>query len=139
MKRILLLSAILPLACLTGCSTPKVMKANLTDDAHYYWLGSSSSNAKTIFNPTDEKVCLHVVFKPNFAFTPPTFTVEWIQPDNKVYLSKPVSTKYGSNQVLITELPIKDNEPSRLPGRWRVKLYRDENVLVNFPFTIDRI
>ena len=120
-----------------GCSTV-VQKANLSDDASYYWLGSSSGKTKTIYKITDEQVVLHVVFKPNFSLSPPSLTVDWIKPNNKIWLSRPVSTKYGNNSVLITSLPIKGNIPSTELGEWHVKLKKDGETLVEFPFIVEK-
>jgi hypothetical protein len=137
MNKKIVLSLITIAALLSGCSTV-VQTVNLSDDANYYWLGSSSSDTKTIFNANDEKVTLHVKFKPNFSWSIPTFTVEWIEPDSSVYLSRTVSTKYGNNSVLITSLPIKGNMPSRSLGEWRVKLKEEDAILVDFPFIIEK-
>jgi len=138
MKQMIRLSLITFTALIfSGCSTV-VQKANLSEGANYYWLGSASSETKTIYKTTDEKVTLHVVFKPNFSWSPPTFMADWIKPNNEIYLSIPVTTKYGSNQVLITSLPIKDNIPSKELGQWRVELKKENDVLVSFPFIIEK-
>lgn len=71
----LLAAAILALAG-AGCSI-KVRSAELSEDASYFWLGSTSSEPKTIYDTTDEQVTLHVRFHPNFVGQYRTFTVEW--------------------------------------------------------------
>lgn len=132
-----LLAVIFTLAALVACST-QVRSVALSDDATYFWLGSTSGYPKSIFSSEDEKVTLHVRFHPNFVGVYRMFTAEWVAPDGSVYLADPVSTKWGSNEALIVSLAVAGNEPSRMPGRWRVLrlLYQDEE-LVSRPFTIE--
>ncbi len=89
----ILVLALLPVAL--GCSTT-VKSVALSDDATYFWLGSTSSSVKSIYSVSDEQVTLHVRFHTNFVGSALRFTVDWIAPDGSVYLSDPVGIGHTS-------------------------------------------
>jgi hypothetical protein len=119
-----------------GCAT-RVVTVSLSTDPSYSWFGSSPGKYKRIFSTSDEKVTLRVVFDMNFVGAIRVFTVEWIGPDGDVYLSEPVRTKWGSNRILFADLYIFEREPSRMPGRWQVRLLYEDRELVSRRFTIE--
>jgi len=119
-----------------GCST-RVVTVSLSTDPSYHWLTSSPGKYKTIFSTSDEKVTLRVVFDTNVVGGSRVFTVEWVGPDGVVYLSEPVKTKWGSNEILLADLYIAENDPSRMPGRWQVRLLYKDDELVSRRFTIE--
>ena len=130
--------AAIALTLFLGCATSaKVVGTGLSKDATYFWLGSSASEAVSIFSTEDEKVTLRVKFAPNLVGWNWIFKVEWIGPSGEIYLQEPVKTKYGNNEILFAELPIANHEPSKMTGRWRVKLFDGEIELVNRSFTIE--
>jgi len=119
----------------SGCSTT-VKRAQLSADATYYWLGSSPSDAKSVFSTTDEKVTLTVEFQPNFVGGYRTFRVRWIGPGGELFLEEPTSTKWGSNESLIVSLPIAENLPATMPGDWAVELWYQSEQLLRRPFRV---
>lgn len=129
-------SALVLLTLLLGACSVYVIDASLGTDASYFLLGSSMAEKKTLFETTDEKVVLLVKFNNNLVASNRRFHVDWIDPDQRVYLSDPAGATWGNNQYLIAELGIANHEPSMMPGRWQVKLYMEEQLLVARTFRI---
>ena len=64
------------------------------------------------------------------------FMVEWLFPDDRIYLRKPVRRSATSDDMLETSMPIRGKAPGRHPGVWQVRLRRDGETLVSRYFEI---
>ena len=120
-----------------GCSTV-VEQVSLSKNPTYFVVGSNPGDYRDIFSVSDEKVTLRVVFAPNLVGGWRTFRVDWIAPDGSVFLSEPVKTRWGSNETLFASLHIADNQPARMPGKWSVRLFHEEEELISRSFVIER-
>ena len=125
-------------AILTGCSAEaiNVAEATLSDDATYAWLVSTTSEPKRRFLSTDEKATLTVTFSQNFVATYFFYEVEWIAPGDRVFRRTHTRTRWGTHRYLIVSLPIRDEEPARHPGQWKVRLYLHGRALLERSFEI---
>ena len=112
---------------LVGCSTLAVVDDNL----------AASGGPSTEFSIDDQAVTLSARFNTGLAADEPLM-VEWLLPDGKVYLRKPVSRSHGNDNVLETSLPVRGKGPARRPGIWQVRLWHDGRLLVNRSFEIHK-
>ncbi|NIM26858.1 MAG: hypothetical protein GTO67_06890 [Gammaproteobacteria bacterium] len=64
------------------------------------------------------------------------FFVEWLFPDGRLYLRKSVRRDPVRHDLLETSLPIRGSAPARHPGIWQVRLWRDNDKLVERSFEI---
>jgi len=123
---------------LAGCSAGalQVSEAGIGETASYFWLGSRLEGARERFSPADRRVTLAVRLAPNLIGYYQTFRVEWLAPGGGVYLRAPAFTRWGSHQELAVSLPIAGTPAARLPGRWKVRLFHGERLLVERTFEI---
>ncbi|MDX1431617.1 MAG: hypothetical protein R3286_04135 [Gammaproteobacteria bacterium] len=132
----LALPAALVLLLAAGCTEIRVVEDELSDDATYVVFGSVPDNPRTLFYTDDEQVTLSVLFDSNLVGYHKLFMVEWLFPDGRVYMRRPAKTKFGSHEVLITAMRIRDEPPSRRPGLWRVRLSLEGELLLERDFEI---
>ena len=112
-------------ALLAGCAEPALVDEDL----------SSGGAPATEFSIDDSSVTLRARFDGELAADAP-LTVEWLFPDGKVYLRKPVHRSYANPDVLETAIPVRGKAPARFPGEWHVRLWRGEDKLVDRSFEI---
>jgi hypothetical protein len=110
---------------LVGCAKPAVV-----DDR----LAAAGAPAED-FSIDDQTVTLSARFNTGLAANEP-FMVEWLFPDGKIYLRKPVRRSYERPDLIETSMPIRDKGPARYPGIWQVRLWRDGDKLVDRSFEI---
>jgi hypothetical protein len=110
---------------LAACSKP-----SLVDDS----LAAGGAPTKE-FSIDDQSVTLSARFSTNLAADDPLM-VEWLFPDGKIYLRKPVHRSVDSLDRIETSIPIYGKAPARYPGLWRVRLWRDGDELVDRLFEI---
>lgn len=85
----------------------------------------------TEFSADDERITLTARFEGGRPSG--RYTVEWLFPDGRVYLRKPVSADASG---ITTAIPVRGKAPSRNPGTWRVRLSRDGDPVVDRTFVI---
>ena len=108
----------------------------ISKGATSYWLFTEDKQPSTVFSVDDEQVTLHVKFAYNIVANTQTFRVTWFEPSGKPYVAGGVKTVYGSNDSLIVNLKIAGTTAALKPGRWRVKMHRGAEELVNREFTL---
>ena len=120
-----------PLRCalaavlLGGCAKPALLDENL----------SSAGAPATEFSSDDQSVTLSARFSAALAADAP-LKVEWLFPDGKVYLRKPVQRSFENPELVETAMPVRGKAPARFPGIWRVQLWRGDDKLVDRSFEI---
>jgi len=144
MRRRVLLSgsraalAFFALMFIMGCAT-QIEGDRISSDAELraWWWKAKVSPPKDIFSVQDEKVAYTVWFD-NAPAAWEKFRVTWVAPEGTVYRTDPVAVKDGFHDTVgIVTLPIRDNFPSRYPGEWRLKLYRNDSLLWEKVFLIE--
>ncbi len=110
---------------LVGCAKPAVVDDRLV---------AAGAPAED-FSIDDQTVTLSARFNAGLATNEP-FMVEWLFPDGKIYLRKPVHRSYERPDLIETSMPIRDKAPARYPGIWQVRLWRDGDKLVDRSFEI---
>lgn len=120
----------------TGCSTA-VRSAVLSKEASSYIVGSRTGIPTDLFSTTDERIVLRVQLGLNLGTFYRIYRIEWIQPDGSVFLDEPIENVLGNSTIIIASLPVASNQPSRLPGQWKVRLYYKEKRLTERTFTIE--
>ncbi len=110
---------------LVGCARPAVV------DDHLVAGGAPA----TEFSIDDRTVTLSARFDTGLV-ADERLMVEWLFPDGKVYLRKPVRRSYESRDLIETSMPIRGKAPARHPGIWHVRLWRDGDKLVERSFRI---
>lgn len=106
-----------------------VQDSGLTERVRSRWLPADKAHPKTLYTVTDEQVVYWAVMDPSLRTDYVTFRVEWIDPHGKVFTRKKVHLFWSINSSVVAKLPIRDNYPSRMPGDWKVRLYRGDSVL----------
>lgn len=118
-------------AVLAGCAA-QVRSHSLSNHAGvltaYYDVGS-----QTRFQRTDSVVTLTARLGWSLLETP--FKVAWVDPSGRVRLKENLRRIPGTDTVTAS-MPIRTAAAS-MPGRWRVRLYRGVNLLLEEPFTIE--
>ena len=129
---------VLWVTALSGCTKGdiRVTKSSISDDAAYWWLGSSPTDAKQVFSTEDEKVTLAVRFAHNFVGTYFEYRVDWVAPTGNVYLRAPTRTQWGSHHDLIVSLPVRGHPAASLDGGWKARLYLNDRLLVERDFAL---
>jgi hypothetical protein len=110
---------------LVGCSGPALLDDNLT----------AGGAPATEFSIDDQSVTLSARFDSALAPDAPLM-VEWLFPDGKVYLRKPVRRSHESPDLIETMIPVRDKAPARHPGVWHVRLWRGGDTLVDRSFEL---
>jgi len=110
---------------LVGCAKPTMVDDHL----------EAGGTPAVEFSVDDQSVTLSVRFNSDLAVDDP-FIVEWLFPDGKVYLRKPVRRSYDSPELIETAMPIRSKAPARYPGVWQVRLWRDGDRIVDRSFEI---
>ena len=101
-------------ALLAGCAKPSMVDDHL----------EAGGRPAVEFFADDQSVTLWARFDAGLA-ADDSFTVEWLFPDGKIYLRKPVRRSYESPDLIETAMPIRGKAPARYPGLWQVRLWRD--------------
>ena len=114
-------------ALLVGCSTLAVVDEHL----------AAGGGASTEFSNDDQAVTLTARFNTELAADEPLM-VEWLLPDGRVYLRKPVRRSHGNGDLLETSLQVRGKAPARRPGVWQVRLWHDGRLLVDRSFEIHK-
>ena len=92
---------------------------------------------RSVFSSNDEKVTLSVLFAHNYMGAFQWYKVEWIRPDGKVYLRKGTRSLFGRHDALEASMPIRDTPAAKFfPGKWQVRLYLEDRLLVEKAFEI---
>jgi hypothetical protein len=118
--RLLALPALF-VAVASGCGGASVVEDTLSDDPARLAAGAAPAVLKTVYVSDDDRVTLSVRFSSSVS-SGERFMVEWILPDSTVYLRRPVGTRPGTGDSLVTSMSIRGEGPSRRPGTWRVRL-----------------
>jgi hypothetical protein len=112
-------------ALLVGCGSLAVVEDHL----------QAGGVPATEFSSDDETVTLSARFNEELAADEPLM-VEWLFPDGKIYMRKPVRRSFESRDLLETSIPIRGKAPARHPGTWQVRLWHDGGKLVDRYFDI---
>jgi len=115
-------------ALLGACGNPEVVDERLVVDGA----------PVTDFSVDDDNATLSVRFNQDLD-ADDSFMVEWLFPDAKTYLRKPVRRSAASADTIETSMPIRGKAPARHPGIWRVRLSRDGARLVEHSFEIAEV
>jgi len=121
-----------------GCAV-SVQDSGLTTEAGSRWLYVSKSRPKTIYSVNDEQITYWAHLDLQLPRPFKHFRIEWVDPQGKVFLSKKIKNSYGTNDIIVTTLPIRDNYPSRIPGDWKVRIYHGDKLLDQARFTIEPV
>ena len=114
-------------ALLGACANLEVVDERLMVD------GASTTD----FSVDDERATLSVRFNQDLD-AGDSFMVEWLFPDAKTYLRKPVRRSSVATDAIETSMPIRGKAPARHPGTWRVRLSHDGATLVDHSFEIEK-
>ncbi len=112
-------------ALLVGCAKPSMVDDHL----------EAGGRPAVEFSVDDPSVTLLARFDAGLAADDP-FMVEWLFPDGKIYLRRPVRRSYDSPDLIETAMPIRGKAPARYPGIWQVRLWRDGDKLAEQSFEI---
>jgi hypothetical protein len=112
-------------ALLVGCAKPSMVDDHL----------EAGGRPAVEFSVDDRSVTLSARFDAGLA-ADDSFMVEWLFPDGKIYLRKPVRRSYDSPDLIETAMPIRGKAPARYPGTWQVRLWRDGDKLAQQSFEI---
>ena len=118
--------SVVAVASLVACAGPVVVD----DQLH---VGGTQT---TEYSVEDQEVILSARFPAPVA-ADERFVVEWLFPDGRVYLRKPVRPGPEDHDVLETSMPIRDRGPARHPGIWHVRLWHQGDKLVERSFEIN--
>ncbi len=110
---------------LVGCAKPSMVDDHL----------EAGGRPAVEFSVDDQSVTLSARFDAGLA-ADDRFMVEWLFPDGKIYLRKPVRRSYDSPDLIETAMPIRGKAPARYPGIWQVRLWRDGDKLAEQSFEI---
>lgn len=110
---------------LAACSNPSLLDGSL----------AAGGAPTTEFSIDDRFVTLSARFSKNLA-ADDSFMVEWLFPDGKIYLRKPVRRSVDNPDLIETTIPIHGKAPARYPGLWQVRLWRNADKLVDRFFEI---
>ena len=110
---------------LAACAKPHVVDDGLTD----------AGRPTTEFSIDDQSATFTARFSSALSARD-RFTVEWLFPDGEIYLRRPLSRDREMHDQVQTRLPIHGKSPARHAGRWRVRLWRGDNALVERSFEI---
>lgn len=110
---------------LAGCAQPSVVDDNLA-------AGGASA---TEFSTDAPSVTFTALFNADLSARD-RFMVEWLFPDGKIYLRKPVGRSDDNYALVETTMPIHGKAPARYPGRWRVRLLRGGDALAGRIFEL---
>ncbi len=89
---------------------------------------------QTEFRATDGVVTLTAHVGRSLVETP--FKVAWVNPRGRVQLKEGVRRIPGTDAVTAS-MPIREAPAASMPGRWRVRMYRGVNLVLEQPFTIE--
>lgn len=110
---------------LAGCAKPSIVDESL----------AAGGAPATEFSGDNQSVTLTARFSSDLA-ADASFTVEWLSPDGKIYLRKPVRRSIASPDLVETAMLVHGKAPARYPGLWHVRLWRGEDKLVDRSFEI---
>jgi hypothetical protein len=130
--KLILLSLVVTLM---GCAV-SVQDSGLTSEAGSRWLYVGKSRPKTIYSVNDEQVTYWAQLDLQLPRFFKNFRVDWVDPKGNVFLSKTIKNSWGTEDIIIATLPIRDNYPSRFPGDWKVRIYHGDELLDQARFTI---
>lgn len=125
---------------LVGCSQEAVEVADTRvadEEATFSFLGEAAGADEAVFSTEDEKVTLSVRFGYNLVATFFLYQVRWIAPNGSLYLRGQIRTEFGTHRELTTEMRVRGEAPSQMPGRWQVQLYLGERLLTEQFFIIE--
>ena len=112
-------------ALLAACAQPSVVGDDLL----------ANGAPATEFSGDDKSVTLSARFDAALA-ADGQFMVEWLFPDGKIYLRKPVRRSRDNPELVETTLPIRGRAPAKHPGIWHVRLWRGADKLVDRSFEV---
>jgi len=112
-------------AFLVACAQPSVVDDDLI----------SNGAPATEFSGDDKSVTLSARFDAALA-EDGQFMVEWLFPNGKMYLRKPVRRSPDNPDLIETTLPIRGRAPAKNPGIWQVRLWRGGDKLVDRSFEV---
>lgn len=129
-------------ALLAGCSPGDihVSDALLAEESLHESLTGPEHKPRTVFTSDDEKVTLSVLFGQNYVGAYQYYRVEWIRPDGNVYLRTGTRSLFGRHDALESSMPIRGKPAGKFfPGKWKVRLFLDDRMLLEKPFEIRRV
>ena len=135
------LAPALMVATLTGCTAGDihVSDALLAEESLHESLSGPERKPRTVFFSDDEKVTLSVLFGHNYVGVYQWYRVEWIRPDGNVYLRTGTRSLFGRHDALESSMPIRDKPAGKFfPGKWKVRLFLDDRMLLEKAFEIRR-
>lgn len=129
-------------AVLAGCTADDihVSDALLAEESLHESLTGPERKARTIFFSDDEKVTLSVLFGYNRVGVYQWYRIEWIRPDGNVYLRSGTRSLFGRHDALESSMPIRGKPAGKFfPGKWKVRLFIDDRMLLEKDFEIRRV
>jgi hypothetical protein len=133
--------AVLAAGLLIGCTADdiRVSDVALAEASLHLSPDGPEGKPRSVFSSNDEKVTLSVLFAHNYVGTFQWYKVEWLRPDGKVYLRKGTRALFGRHDALEASMPIRGTPAATFfPGKWKVRLYLEDRLLVEKGFEIRR-
>jgi hypothetical protein len=128
----------LPLAlCLCACAVT-VSDSGLTNQVRSRVFYIEKSSPRTLYSVRDEGVTYWATLDPSLLADYVRFRIDWIDPQGKVFASRKTTLMWKTHNNIVATLPIRNNYPSRMPGDWKVRLYRGDSILDEARFTIEQ-
>jgi len=127
---------------LAGCTAGDihVSDALLAEESLHESLSGPERKPRTIFSSEDEKVTLSVLFGRNFVGTYQWYRVEWVRPDGNVYLRTGTRSVFARHDALQSSMLIRGKPAGKFfPGKWKVRLFLEDRMLLEKEFEIRRL
>jgi hypothetical protein len=149
-KRRALLLSLFPLLLLYACSSPgsfrkphafKVSQTVVARDIDAQGTDVKPLKPSSKFANTDDKVVSYV--KLNYISGTHRIRWDWLRPDGEVYLTTgyhPIDSTAGTYREKIYawhRMYIKNEQAASYPGKWKVQIYLDNDVIASNAFQIE--
>lgn len=119
-----------------GCADVVVVEHHLSEHVTAVALESAPDSSRRIYSASDEQVTLTAFLDAGSGSGARRFLVEWLLPDGRVYIRRPVRPERPGGEAVVTSMAIRGEPPSRRPGLWRVRLILEGEMLVESEFEI---
>ncbi|MBI3313623.1 MAG: hypothetical protein HYZ83_05270 [Candidatus Omnitrophica bacterium] len=128
----------------TGYSKFPIKEMGLAQDVDVYnvllAMGANVQGKGDTFKLTDKKIEWYAQFENknlSQSLMDRHFRAIWYRPDGSPYQDKNFSTATGNTLIAHNALKIDPNRSKEFVGKWRVKVYEDNNLMDDRTFTIE--